>query len=127
MPLAVVLDTNFLLLPFQRQIDLETGIETLLEEPHFFVVLQQVMDELTEIASKQRRFSPAARAAISFVSKKGFVIEKGFPGVPDNALVQYCKAKEAVLCTLDTELRRKAKNLGVRVIFLRDKGHLAQA
>ncbi len=127
MSLAVVLDTNFLLLPFQRQIDVEAGIEVLLEEPHFFVVLGQCLDELKEMGSKQRRFSPAARAAVSFISKAGFIVEKGFPGLPDNALLSYCKAKGAVLCTLDAALRRKAKGLGIRVIFLRDKGHLAQA
>ncbi len=127
MPVAVVLDTNFLLLPFQRTIDIEMGIEGLLEAPHFFVTLSQCVDELKEMASKQRKFSPAARAALSLISKHGFVVEKGFPGVPDNSLLDYCKAKNAVLCTLDAGLRRKAKSAGIRVIFLRDKGHLALA
>lgn len=127
MPLAVVLDTNFLLLPFQAKVDFEREVERLIEEPHFFVVLQQVVDELREMASKQRKFSPAARAALLLVEKRGFTVNREFKGKPDAAMVAYCAAKNAVLATLDAGLRRKAKAAGARVIFLRDKGHLAIA
>ncbi|MFH1247188.1 MAG: hypothetical protein V1644_02295 [Candidatus Micrarchaeota archaeon] len=127
MAIKVILDTNFLLLPFQHKLDFEMEVEQLLEEPHDFVVLGQCVDELKEMSARHRRFSPASRAALAFIAKRGFVIERGFFGSPDNALLEYCKAKNAILCTLDVALRRRAKNFGVRVIFLRDKGHLALA
>lgn len=125
MAIAVVLDTNVLLLPFQRRIDVETEVERLIEEPHYFVVLQQVIDELVEMAQQRRQFSSAARAALLLVSKSGFVVERGFPGKPDGAMLEFCKAKNGVLATLDAALRRKARQSGLRVVFLRGKAHLA--
>ncbi len=121
---AVVLDTNFLLLPFQRSIDLDSEIERVLEQPYFYVVLKQCIDELRGMASRKRKESRASRAALSFIQRRGISIEKGFSGPADSALVDYCAAKKAVLCTLDTDLRRAAKKLGVKVICLRGKSHL---
>src|SRR3990167_2653803 len=97
MPIPVVLDTNSLLLPFQRKLDLPSEIERLIEAPHFFVVLQQCVDELNEMAQHKRKFSPAARAALTWISKRGFVIEKGFKGRPDDAMLEFCLANGAML------------------------------
>ncbi len=127
MPIAVVLDTNFLLLPFQRKLDLEGEVERLLETPHFYVVLGQCLDELREMGSKQRKFSPASRAALALIANKKFVVERGFPGPPDDAILKYCIAKNAIMCTADAALRAKAKKARVKTIYLRGKSHLALA
>ena len=124
MAIPVVLDTNFMLLPFQRKLDIEGEVERLVEAPHFFVVLQQAVDELTEMARQKRSFSPAARAALIFIQRK-VTVEKGTLGKPDAAMLEYCKANGGILATFDAALRRKARGLDVRVVFLRDKGHLA--
>ncbi len=119
----IVLDANFLLLPFQRRVDIEKEVEQLIEEPHFFVVLQQVVDELSEMYRAKRKFSLASRGALSLVDK--FKVEKNFPGKPDAAMLRYCLERGAVLATLDVGLRREARKKGARVILLRGGGHLA--
>ncbi len=125
MPISVVLDTNFLLLLFEKKIDLEVEIERLLGEPHFFVVLKQCIDELQEMAKHSRKFSLASKGVIALIEKKKFKTETHFQGAPDDAMLEYCVAENAVLCTLDADLRRKAKKLRVKTIFLRGNSHLA--
>ncbi len=135
--MLVVLDTNFLLLPFQKKIDLDAEVERVLEQPHFYAVLKQCLDELRGIASTKKKESRPARAALSLIKRRGgsggsggrgggsFHVEKGFPGPADSALLACCTAKNAVLCTLDADLRRAAGKMGIRVIYLRGKSHLA--
>ncbi len=116
MPVQVVLDTN-----------MQGEVERLLEEPHQFVVLEQCLDELKEMAEKNRKFSPASRAALLMIEKSNFRVERNFKGKPDNAMVEFCVANNGILVTIDAALRKKAKSRGVKTIFLRGESRLALA
>ena len=123
--IPVVLDTNFLLLPFQHRVDIFREIERLLEEPHYFVIVKQTLDELKELAKRQRTDSPAARAALALAEKKEFLVEGSLKGDADKAIVQFCSTHSgAVVCTKDKKLQDKVRAVGARVISSRDKGYL---
>jgi len=127
--IPVVFDTNFLLLPFQRRVDVFGEVERLLEEPHYLVVVKQTLDELKGLSARHKKDSPAARAALALIETKSFEIEGGFEGNADAAIVKMCAAvgsegARAVVCTNDRRLRDRLKKLGGRVCVSRDKGHL---
>ncbi|MFH0713825.1 MAG: hypothetical protein V1722_04290 [Candidatus Micrarchaeota archaeon] len=124
--IPVVIDTNVLLLQFQKRVNLEEEIERLIEAPHFFVVLEQCVDELKAMASKQRKFSLAARAALALIRVK-YKVDKSTAGKPDDAMLNYCVANGGILCTLDVALRKKARDKGVKAVFLRGESHLSLA
>ncbi len=127
MSIPIVLDTSFLLAIIQRKLPLFDEVERLIEEPHFFVVMLQCVDELKEMASKQKKISPISRAALVLVAKKGAIIEKRFTGKPDDAMLAFCQVEKGILCTLDGALKNRAKRSGVKCIFPRGKASLALA
>lgn len=123
--IPIVLDTNFLLLPFQYKVNVFGEVERLLEQPHYFVIVKQTLDELKELAKRQRKDSPAARAALALTEKKKFTVEKSFGGDADAAIIAFCSSvNNIVVCTNDKKLQEKIRKAGCKVISSRDKGYL---
>ncbi|OIO27439.1 hypothetical protein AUJ16_03590 [Candidatus Micrarchaeota archaeon CG1_02_60_51] len=110
-----MLDTNFLLLPFERRIDVFEGVERLLEEPVQFVVLKECLDEA--------RASRLFKSVEAMVAKKARVVSAG-KGKPDDLILSWAKENGAVVCTADARLRIRLKKLGVPVILLKGESRL---
>jgi len=127
-PIPVALDTNFLLLPIQRRIDIFEEIERLVEGRVEFVLLPQVMRELKRMAEegspKERR---EAEGALLLVSRCRLADAPSISGTvgADRALINYALEEGAIVATNDRALRRKLVEQGVRVIFLRNLSVLA--
>ena len=121
--IPVALDTNFLLLPIQRRIDVFEGIERLVEGRVDFVLLPQVVGELKRLVEegspKERR---EAEGALLLSSRCRLVVSPSVIGVEeaDRALLEYALAEGAIVATNDRALRRMLVERGVRVIFLRN-------
>ena len=126
----VLLDTNFLLLPFQRRVDILREIERLIGSRVEFVVLSQVLDELHQLSEtgplKDRR---AATSALELVAKNCHIADAASTQTmgltADAALLRYAQDAKTVVATNDQELRHALVKRGSRAIFLRKLAFLA--
>lgn len=124
MPALVVLDTNALILPFERRIRIETELERLLG-PWQGIVPSPCLAELERIAKEEsgaRR--DRAKMARQFAQRFEHVFAEGRA---DEATVAVALDRRAFLFTNDLEVIRRAKKQGVKVIRLKGLSHLMHA
>ncbi len=124
----VILDTNFLLIPFQFKIDIFEGIERILARSHYFVISSRTIKELEHIAKGTNKDGRSARLAIKLIeANKGRIeiIENGEE--VDLWIEKYAIEKRAVVCTNDAQLRSKIKREGLRVISLKNRTKIGVA
>lgn len=126
MPIKVILDSNFLLLPFQFGIDLFEAIEDLLDRNVEFIVLPQIVEEVKRIADGMGDDSRGARLALKLIEEKCIILDldevRGLGA--DESILEAAIKLEAVVATNDRELRRKLRSKGIPTIFLREYSHL---
>lgn len=121
MPALVVLDTNALILPFERRLRVEAEIERLIG-PFQGLVPSPCRDELQRISTEEtgaRR--DRARMALTYSSR--------FENVPgtgsaDQAALRLARERGAHLFTNDLDLIRQAREKKVPVIRLKGLSHL---
>ncbi len=136
----IVIDSNFILLPFQFKIDYLSEIRNKIEGKLKFVIFQQIFDELEAKKRRERKATKYQRlleAGLLFIenNKTKYNIEiveeiKEDHETTDIFLLR--KANELkredrriFLASNDSELRRSARKLGLNMIFLRQKRYLS--
>ncbi|MFX1310060.1 MAG: PIN domain-containing protein [Promethearchaeota archaeon] len=136
----IVIDSNFILLPFQFKIDYLDEIRSLIEGNLRFIIVQQILNELE---SKKRReqkstkFKRLLESGLYYIekNKEKFDIEileevKKNNETTDDFLLRMLKdlkkeTQNIYLATNDSDLRKNAKEIGISVIFLRQKKYLS--
>ncbi|MFW9878864.1 MAG: PIN domain-containing protein [Candidatus Thorarchaeota archaeon] len=136
----VVIDSNFVLLPFQFKIDYFDEIRLILEGSLKFIIFKQIIDELKakkNRESKSVNFSILLESGLRYIDSKtsNYNIEftkdikKENESTDDFLLRKISDLKtlgnKIFLATNDSALRKKAKNLHINTIFLRQKKYLA--
>ena len=137
MPVKVILDSNFLMIPFQFNIDIFQEIEYLLQKKVDFVVPSAVKVELTGISSRGGEGASEASLALQLASRCRVVEVTLEPQeTVDDAIVKASQKLGAVVATTDIALKKRLRDpaasvsLGearwhpVPVIFMRDKTKL---
>jgi len=136
----IVIDANFILLPFQFKIDYLHDIDINLEGQTVFILFKQILDELE--AKKLRepnatKFIMNLKSGLSYLKtndvKYNIVynhLTKSNEETTDDFLVRKCKdlkgrEKRVYLASNDADLRRKVRKMGISTIFLRQKKFLA--
>ena len=136
----IVVDANFVLLPFQFKIDYLYEITASLEGKTIFIVYKQILDELE--AKKLRepnatKFHMNLKSGLLYLEKNNDKFNilyrqriKSKEETTDNFLLKTCqelkgKNKKVYLASNDAELRRKARKTGISTIFLRQKKYLS--
>ncbi len=119
----VILDTNFLLVPFQFRVDIRKQIEENLEEPHELVVPSGVVSELKKLGRGHGKEGAAARFAIKLLGLMA-VKKVRSSGHVDDWIAGYAAKEGAIVCTNDAGLRHKLKNAGVKMIVLKSRSRL---
>lgn len=117
----VVIDTNALLLPFERRLRVEAELERLLG-PFEGHVPSRCLDELDRIAKEEsggRR--DRAKMARQYASR--FHVIPG-EGAPDGAALAAAESLGAYLLTMDRALIRRAHAARVPIIRLKGLSHL---
>ena len=136
----IVIDANFILLPFQFKIDYFNEIRLLLEGKVRFILFQQILNELEAKKKREPKSTKFARILnsgllyleknkesyeIDFLNK----IKKNHETTDEFLLRKSIKLKKnyqnVFLATNDSELRRQAKKSNINVIFLRQKKYLS--
>ena len=126
----MLLDTNFLLLPFQRRIDIFEEIPKLLQTKVHLLVLPQILKELQWLATQgPSKDARAAQSAIEATDQYASIVTETPSTIQnldaDNAILQYAQDIGAIVATNDRELRSKLISQGSRVIYLRKLAVLA--
>ena len=136
----IVIDSNFILLPFQFKIDYFNEIRDNLEGKLKILIFKQVLDELEAKRKRElkaAKFHRQLKSGLLYLekSKADFNIEyvegrkDKFETTDDFLLRKLVNLKEEsrniFLATNDSELRRRARELGLNTIFLRQKKYLS--
>ena len=124
-PRPVVLDTNFLLIPFRFRIDILRELEYLIEVSHHFVISSMSLSELKKLAERIGKHGMAARLALKLVEANRDKIEivRSRAHV-DDWIVGYAEKNNAMVCTNDSELRKRLRARDIKVITLKSKSKL---
>lgn len=132
----VIIDANFILLPFQFKIDYLDEIESKIPGKVRFFIFKQVIDELRAKARreiKSNKFLILINSNLSYLEnyKQDFNIIfdpsiKDPDETSDEFLLKKCielkeKSKNVYLATNDKELKKKAKKHKINLIFTRQK------
>ena len=117
----ILLDTNFLLLPFRFKVDIFSEFERIIDEEINVIVLSVCLKELKKIVNKIE-----FNSIIEILKKRNvkiIEIEKGKKDI-DSLIIEFAKKENCIIATNDKSLRKIAKKIGLNTIFLRKKRFL---
>ena len=118
--MMVILDTNGLMVPAEFGVDIFSELEAL--DFDEWIVPSGVVRELESIASRGRgKGKGAARVALSLLDRCRIVVTEG--NVDDSILKLAIESKAAVF-TNDSELMKRLRDNGARVVYLRQRSYL---
>ena len=118
--MMVILDTNGLMVPAEFGVDIFSELAAL--DFDEWIVPSGVVRELESIASRGRgKGKGAARVALSLLDRCRIVVTEG--NVDDSILKLAIESKAAVF-TNDSELRKRLRDRGVKVVYLRQRSYL---
>jgi rRNA-processing protein FCF1 len=125
LPVKVILDSNFLMIPFQFNLDVFQEIEFLLQKKVDFIVPSAVKSELTALSARGGEGAAEASLALQLASRCRVVeVTLETNETVDDAIVKASQKLGAVVATNDIELKNRLKLLKVPVVYLRDKSKL---
>lgn len=124
MPTKILVDTNFLLIPVRFKVDIFTVSSDAVNDLTEFYISSRVLDEIQHLKEKAKpSFVKELQLAEAFAEACTFIVDPSDDEV-DDSLVRLALLEGMVLGTTDSELRRKARTAGVKVLYLRQKSYL---
>ena len=128
MPVKIMLDTNFLLIPAQFKVDVFEEIKRICDFNYEVVVLDRTIYELNGIVQSQAGSDKAAaRLGLQLLeTKKVRVISTKtatFKNV-DKIFLEMAAGERLIVATQDKLLKQELKKLGSKVIVLMQKKYL---
>lgn len=121
MPLKVIVDSNFLMIPSQFHIDIFRELYRTLNSHVQVIVLSPVYDELQNISSRGHpKLSKQAEMALKIIEGLEIVNIKPNSGeTVDDLIIRVAKEWNCPVATNDYELRRRLRDIMVPVVYLR--------
>jgi len=123
----IVVDTNFLLMPYEYGIDLPGELMRIIHGPITLIISSGTKNELETLAGRNGRRATAAR----FVLQNMALIRSKFPvevvpskGAVDNWIINFARINGVTVATNDVPLRKKLLAMGVPVIAMKGKSKL---
>ncbi len=118
----IIMDTNFILIPFMFHVDIFSELQRICDFPYKICLLDRSFEELKRIATKEKKF---IKPALALIEKEGSEIIKteGRKSV-DLLLVEVAKEKKAIVATQDQQLRKNLKREKIPFIYMRQKKYL---
>jgi rRNA-processing protein FCF1 len=133
---AVVLDTNFLLIPGEYKIDIFRQSKDILNTNDIdFIVFDKTIYELQSLAQKKSKYSSSAKVGLSLINDKNIsIMPSKDDKYVDNMFLDiesyFPKAeREIIVATQDKELKQRLMNQEsrskkIRIIFMQSKKKL---
>ena len=120
----IIIDTNFLMLPFQFKIDIFSEFNRICNFSYKLHIFEQSMNELKNIIGKQSgKSKKAAQFALKLIKLKNISIIASSPKDVDSLILEN-PDKDAIVATQDMHLKKKLLEKGASVIILRQKKYL---
>ena len=121
--MGVIIDTNFLAVPVQSGVDIFEESERVLERKVEFQVLETVVEETTRRFARPRN----ARERRAFDVARNLLQRCTIVEVPDSLrhlpvddqILAYAQQTRGIIATNDRDLRRRARQRRIPVLFLR--------
>lgn len=120
---TIILDTNFITIPYQFGVDIFEEIERIIQGGYELVTLDGVIKELKDLEKNKGKDSKAAKIGLELTEKKKVKIIKTGEKDVDKAILNLV-SKKTIVATNDKELRQRLKDKNVKIIYLRGKNHL---
>ena len=117
---TVIVDTNALMMPAQKGIDLENEVTRLVGKCDI-TVPSIVVDEINHLARREGKIRSAARVAQTLMKRFRIVKTRG---TGDQGIVDYAKKIQGIVVTNDKELKKELRDIEIPVIYLRGNNHL---
>jgi rRNA-processing protein FCF1 len=117
---TVIVDTNALMMPAQKGIDLENEVTRLVGKCDI-TVPSIVVDEINHLARREGKIRSAARVAQTLMKRFRIVKTRG---TGDEGIVDYAKKIQGIVVTNDKELKKELRAMEIPVIYLRGNNHL---
>jgi rRNA-processing protein FCF1 len=124
--IKIILDTNFLFISSKFRLDIFEELNELLDRRAEPVILSSTYRELQKLAhSDSVKMSKQALLGLRLAEKCHIVkVERKDGESNDDLIVRLATEWKSPVATNDRELRKKLRNAGVAVIFLRQKSRL---
>ncbi|WP_297475289.1 PIN domain-containing protein [Thermococcus sp.] len=120
----VVPDTNFLLVPGQFGVDIISELNRILDVKFKIVIPNVVLDELDVIERKTRGKDLLAVRMAKKLAERFETVEIGRFGekpIDDQILDFAVKKERVIVCTNDKGLKKRLREKGIPVVYLRSK------
>ncbi|MFA6073715.1 MAG: PIN domain-containing protein [Candidatus Woesearchaeota archaeon] len=125
----VILDTNFILIPGTRGVDILSEIERIMSEPYEICVLDKSIEELEKIVQKsgKKKEGFSAKLGLILLKQKNLkTLTSSSEEYADKAILAFAakNPEKTIVATQDKGLKDKLKDISVRVIQLRQEKYL---
>jgi len=126
-PLQVIFDSSFLFIPFQFNVDIFEEMEKVLNRRFEPIITTPTYKELQKIAGlSSPKLKRQATLALKLAEKcRKINVEKRRNELHDEVLVRVASEMRCCVATNDRDLKKRIRKLGLPVIYLRQKSHLA--
>ncbi len=122
--MKIILDTNALMVPAEFGVDIFSELSKLGFDE--WIVPSGVARELEGIASRGRgKGRSAARVARSLMDRCRTIEAEGAAGNVDDSIMELAVEMKVAVFTNDAELKRRLRERGVKVVYLRQRSYLA--
>jgi rRNA-processing protein FCF1 len=123
--LRVVLDTNFLMAPFNLGIDVISELDRIISQKYEIIILKGTIEELKGLSKNPSlKVRKAAKLALELAQRYKIVDLIPKNGNMDELIVKFSKKEGYAVATNDQDLRRKLKSEGIPTIYVRQRSHL---
>lgn len=121
--LKIILDTNFLLVPAKFKVDVFEEMERVVDQKFKLVVPESIREELERLAGGKSEDSKAARTGLKLLERENVEFAKT-KNKGDEAIIELAD-ENTIVATMDKDLKKRLKNKGIGIIYLRGKSHLS--
>jgi len=126
LPVKVLLDTNFLLVPIRFGVDIFAEAERALNQLVELTVTSGVLREMESLKEEAGpKFQRELDFALTLASRCAVVEDEPREGeTVDDSLIRLASETNYVVATTDSELRRRLRDRGLKVLYMRQKRYL---
>jgi rRNA-processing protein FCF1 len=119
----VILDSSAIMMCFEFSINLENELNKILGK-NIITIPEPIINELQILSEKgKERKKKIAKPALN-LAKKYKIIKLDTDKKGDDAIIYFAQKYSGIVVTNDRELRKRLKDISIKVIYLRSKQHL---
>jgi rRNA-processing protein FCF1 len=125
-PLKIILDSNFLLVPAQLKIDVFEGLMNLLNQNYESIILSTTIDELGSLMTKgSPKLRKQTEMALKLAEKCDLInVDRKRGETNDDVIIRVAKQMKCLVATNDSELKKRLRNISIPVVYVRQKSRL---